>query len=231
MYTVEVGDEAPDFKANTQIGEISFHDYITGGWTIFFSHPSDFTPVCTTEFGMLAKLQDEYDARNCKIIGLSIDSVASHEAWIRDVNETQDTKVTFPVIADEGAKVADLFGMAKKTKAGKNIITNRTLLIIDPQRQVQLRMTYPSNTGRNFYEVIRVLDSLQLTEYHQVGTPANWKNGEDVVVLADVTDEAAKVAFPKGFTTIKPYLRITPMPDFAESKQLGEEDDEDEKEM
>lgn len=209
---VQVGEEVPNFVAQTQKGEINLHEYITGSWCVLFTHPADFTPVCTTEFGMVAKLKDEFESRNVKILGLSRNSVDSHEAWIKDINETQDTEVYFPIIADEDSEVSSLLGVCAR---GMEIV-NRTLLIIDPNRKIQLNMVYPTNTGRNFYEVIRCIDSIQLTEYHQVGTPANWKNGEDVVILPTVSNESAMELFPKGFTTIKPYLRITPMPDLAE---------------
>lgn len=218
MAPLLLGDEVPDFTAQTQLGEIGFHDFISGSWAVLFSHPADFTPVCTTEFGMLAKLHEEFKARNCKVVGLSIDSVASHEAWIKDINETQDTEVDFPIIADEDGTIARMYGMcppnAPNSRPGE--VTVRALFIVDPQRRIQLMMTYPTNTGRNFYEVLRCLDALQLTEYHQVGTPANWKNGEDVLILPSVGDDAAAELFPKGFTAIKPYLRITPMPDLSE---------------
>lgn len=209
-----IGDEVPNFSAETQLGKISFHHFIEGAWCMLFTHPGDFTPVCTTEFGMLSKLKGEFDARNCKVLGLSIDTVADHEAWIKDVNETQDTDVDFPVIADETGAVARLFGCIHPNAPGavKGQITVRAVFLIDPQRRCQLQMTYASHTGRNFYEILRCLDALQLTAYHQVATPANWKNGEDVLILPSVPDELAADLFPKGFTTIKSYLRITPMP-------------------
>lgn len=210
---VRVGDEVPNFSAPTQAGEISLHEYITGSWCMLFSHPADFTPVCTTEFGMVAKLKDEFEARNCKVLGLSQNSVDSHEAWIKDINETQETSVEFPIIADEDSAISTMLGASNKD--GR--IVNRTLYLIDPNRKVHLCMVYPENTGRNFYEVIRCIDSLQLTESHPVGTGANWMAGEDVLVLPHVSDKKAQEAFPKGFTTIKPYLRITPMPDVPSS--------------
>lgn len=209
---LQVSEEVPNFVCQTQKGEINFHEYVTGSWCMLFSHPADFTPVCTTEFGMVAKLKDEFESRNCKIIGISRNSVDSHEAWIKDINETQETEVEFPIVADESSEVCSTLGIC----GPENEIVNRTLFIIDPNRKVQLSMVYPSNTGRNFYEVIRSLDSLQLTEYHQVGTPANWKNGEDVLILPEISNEQATEVFPKGFTTIKPYLRITPMPDLVD---------------
>lgn len=209
---VQVGNEFPNFTCQTQKGEINLHDYITGSWLMLFSHPMDFTPVCTTEFGTVAKLKEEFEARNCKVLGLSRNSVDSHEAWIKDINETQETEVDFPIFADEDSEVSVLLGVCNS----KEEIVNRTLFIVDPNRKVQLCLVYPSNTGRNFYEVLRTIDSLQLTEYHQVGTPANWKAGEDVLILPEVSDETAMEIFPKGFSVIKPYLRITPMPDLNE---------------
>ena len=221
-----IGDEVPNFVAETQLGKISFHNYIEGAWCMLFSHPGDFTPVCTTEFGMLSKLKAEFDARNCKIIGLSIDSVSDHEAWLVDVIETQDTEVEFPVIADESGHVARTFGVIHPNAPGavKGQITVRAVFLIDPQRRLQLHMCYAANTGRNFYEIIRALDALQLTAYHQVATPANWKNGEDVLILPSVPDDLATDLFPKGFTTIKSYLRITPMPMIEDDDEAAAED-------
>lgn len=216
---LSVGEEVPDFTANTQKGEINFHDFITGSWCLFFSHPANFTPVCTTEFGMVSKLRNEFKARNCEILGLSIDSVEAHEAWIKDINETQETEVDFPIVADETAEVADKFGMCgvQEDRSQRKTINVRTLYIIDPNRKVQLHMTYPSNVGRNFYEIIRILDALQLTTYYQVGTPANWKAGEDLFILPSVSEGEAQKKFPRGFTEIKPYMRLTPAPDLAEA--------------
>jgi alkyl hydroperoxide reductase subunit AhpC len=211
-FGLMVGSEMPDFSCQTQKGELSLHDYATGSWLVLFTHPADFTPVCTTEFGMVAKLKEEFESRNCKVLGLSRNSVDSHEAWIKDINETQETEVDFPIIADEDSRISTLLGVCN----AKDEIVHRTLFIVDPNRKVQLMMVYPSNTGRNFYEVLRCIDSLQLTEYHQVGTPANWKAGEDVVILPQVSNEVAVELFPKGFSVIKPYLRITPMPDLSE---------------
>mmetsp|Transcript_23338 Transcript_23338/g.41275 ORF Transcript_23338/g.41275 Transcript_23338/m.41275 type:complete len:224 (+) Transcript_23338:290-961(+) len=212
MQPVDVGTEVPDFVAQTQKGEITLHEYISGSWVMLFSHPADFTPVCTTEFGMVSKLEEEFESRNCKVLGLSCNSVESHEAWIKDINETQDTDVRFPIIADESGEISRLLGVRSDSQGR---IANRNLFLIDPNRKVQLCMVYPSNTGRNFYEVIRALDAAQLSEYHQVGTPANWKAGEDVVILPEVSNDQANDLFPKGFSVIKPYLRITPMPDLA----------------
>lgn len=219
-----IGEEVPDFTAMTQKGEVNFHNYVTGSWCLFFSHPANFTPVCTTEFGMVSKLASEFKARNCEILGLSIDTVEAHEAWIKDINETQDTKVNFPIVADETAQVANSFGMCGLQSSNEDAVTRvinvRTLYIIDPNRKVQLHMTYPSNVGRNFYELLRILDALQLTLYYQVGTPANWKAGEDLFILPTVSDEEAEKSFPRGFTEIKPYMRLTPAPDLAEAPLL-----------
>jgi len=211
----DVDDEntVPDFQAKTQLGNFSMHDYTTGNWVMLFTHPANFTPVCTTEFGMVAKLRDEFEARNTKILGLSINSVEAHEAWISDINETQETEVSFPIVADEDAEIAKLLGVCNRN--GK--IVNRTLFLVDPNRKVRLSMVYPENTGRNFYEILRIIDSLQLSENFAIGTPANWRNGEDVVILPHVSDERAKQMFRKGFTTIKPYLRITPQPELEEA--------------
>lgn len=216
---LSVGEEVPDFSAKTQKGNLDLYNYITGSWCLFFSHPANFTPVCTTEFGMVAKLNKEFKARNCKILGLSIDSVEAHEAWIKDINETQGTEVEFPIVADETAEVADMFGMSgfSPKAAGQRGINVRTLYIIDPNRKVQLHMTYPANVGRNFYEIIRILDALQLTTYHRVGTPANWKAGEDLFILPEVTEEKAEEEFPLGFTEIKPYMRLTPAPETVDN--------------
>ena len=213
----------PDFTANTQKGEVNFHNYVTGSWCLFFSHPANFTPVCTTEFGMVSKLRNEFKARNCEILGLSIDSVEAHEAWIKDINETQDTEVDFPIVADETAEIADAFGMCgvQQDRSMRKSIHVRTLYIIDPNRKVQLHMTYPSNVGRNFYEILRILDALQLTTYYEVGTPANWKAGEDLFILPTVSEDEAQKKFPRGFTEIKPYMRLTPAPDLAEAPLLS----------
>ena len=218
MPLLEIGKEVPDFTAFTQLGTVHFHDYISGSWCLFFAHPADFTPVCTTEFGMVSKLHDEFKARNCKILGLSVDSVEQHELWIKDINETQETKVLFPVVADEDGEVASKFCFAASTstqEGTKVAIKSRALYLIDPFRRVQLAMMYPSNVGRNFYEIIRTLDALQLGSFHQIGTPANWKAGEDVFILPEVDDDKARTLFPKGFTSIKPYLRITPSPEIG----------------
>jgi len=207
---LQLGDEAPDFTADTSEGTVSFHDWLGDKWGVFFSHPKDFTPVCTTELGAVAKLTDEFDKRNAKVIAISVDSVESHQGWIPDINETQNTTVNFPIIADPDRKVADLYGMVHPN-AG-DTVTVRSVFIIGPDKKVKLTITYPQSTGRNFVEILRVLDSLQLTAKYQVSTPADWKDGEDVVIVPAVSDEAAKDKFPKGWNEVRPYLRLTPQP-------------------
>ncbi len=207
---LQLGDEAPDFTADTSEGTVSFHDWLGDRWGVFFSHPKDFTPVCTTELGAVAKLTDEFDKRNAKVIAISVDSVESHQGWIPDINDTQNTTVNFPIIADPDRKVADLYGMIHPN-AG-NTVTVRSVFIIGPDKKVKLTITYPQSTGRNFVEILRVLDSLQLTAKFQVSTPADWKDGEDVIIVPAVSDEAAKDKFPKGWDEVRPYLRLTPQP-------------------
>eukprot|EP00924_Labyrinthula_sp_SR-Ha-C_P004163 augustus_masked-scaffold_3-processed-gene-16.8-mRNA-1 protein AED:0.05 eAED:0.05 QI:0/-1/0/1/-1/1/1/0/233 len=221
----------PNFTAETQLGELRFHDYISDSWCLFFAHPSDFTPVCTTEFGKVSSLEKEFQARNCKIVGISVDSVESHKKWIEDINETQETEVRFPIVADETGEVCNLFKMSTVVKPTPNLfnqneevkqieeaevqysITKRTLYLIDPSKRVALSMVYPSEVGRNFDEIIRVLDALTVTIHHPVGTPANWNYGEDVLILPGLEKEKIDEKFPKGFKEIKPYLMITPMPE------------------
>lgn len=212
MPLLNLEDEVPDFNSLTQKGPINFRDYCSGTWALFFAHPADFTPVCTTEFGTVAKLENEFKQRNCKIIGLSVDSVESHELWIRDINETQQVTVNFPIVADEDGEIAKKFAFANDF--GK--IVSRVLYLIDPHRRVKLCLQYPSNVGRNFYEVLRALDALQLGAAHPIGTPANWRAGEDVFILPELDNDSAVKEFPRGFTSIKPYLRITPAPDVEE---------------
>ena len=215
---LRINDEAPNFTAKTTQGEINFHDWIGDGWAILFSHPKDFTPVCTTELGYMAKLQPEFAKRNCKIIGLSIDPVDSHEKWEKDIEETQGAKVTYPMIGDVDLAVAKLYNMLPAEEAasdGRTAATNqtvRTVFVVGPDKKIKLMLTYPMSTGRNFDEILRVLDSMQLTANHQVATPVNWKPGEDVIIAPSVSDEDAKKKFPDGFTTIKPYLRTTKQP-------------------
>ena len=210
-----LGDEVPNFTAKTQKGSLTLHDYITGSWAMLFSHPADYTPVCTTEIGMVAKLMKEFSGRDCKVIGFSVDTVANHQGWIKDINETQGTDVNFPIVADPTGEIAPRFGFChpNSPNAPAKQQTVRSVLIIDPQRKVQMRMDYPTYVGRNFYEIIRALDAMQLAVYRKVATPANWKVGEDVMILPSINNEVASELFTKGFTEIKPYLRITPQPD------------------
>jgi alkyl hydroperoxide reductase subunit AhpC len=211
MTTLRLGDTAPDFTQDSSIGPISFHQWLGDSWGVLFSHPADFTPVCTTELGATAKLADEFKKRNVKAIALSVDPVASHHGWIKDINETQGCEVNFPIIADEDKKVATLYDMIHPNALAN--ATVRSVFIIDPHKKIRLTLTYPASTGRNFNEILRVIDSLQLTEYHSVATPANWKDGDDVVIVPSLQDpEVLKAKFPKGFKAIKPYLRMTPQP-------------------
>jgi len=210
MATLRLGDTAPDFTAETSMGTLNFYDYLGDGWGILFSHPADFTPVCTTELGTAAKFKEEFEARNVKMIALSVDGVDSHHAWIRDINETQNTQVNFPIIADEDHKVSDLYDMIHPNAS--DTFTVRSVFIVGPDKKIKLILTYPASTGRNFYELLRVIDSLQLTAYRKVATPANWEHGQDVVVSPSVPTEEARKIFEKGVREIKPYLRLTPDP-------------------
>ncbi len=210
MATIRLGDEAPNFDAETSEGKINFHEYLGDGWGILFSHPADYTPVCTTELGTVAKYKAEFDKRNVKVLALSVDGLDSHKGWIKDINETQNTTVNFPIIADEDRKVADLYDMIHPNSLAN--LTVRSVYIIGPDKKVKLIITYPASTGRNFDELLRVIDSLQLTAYHKVATPANWKNGDDCVISPAVTNEEIPEMFPKGHKEIKPYLRMTPQP-------------------
>ncbi|MDA8197755.1 MAG: peroxiredoxin [Actinomycetota bacterium] len=205
-----LGEVAPDFKAPTTQGEIDFHEWIGDSWAVLFSHPKDFTPVCTTELGQVAKLKGEFDRRNTKVIGLSVDPVDSHVAWEEDIAETQGQPVNFPMIGDPDGVVANLYGMIHPNASGT--LTVRSVFIIDPAKKIRLSLTYPASTGRNFDEILRVLDSLQLTDQFMVSTPANWKDGDDVVISPTLSDEEASLRFPKGFSKLKPYLRMTPQP-------------------
>jgi thioredoxin-dependent peroxiredoxin len=210
--SLRLGDTAPDFTQESSEGPISFHKWLGDSWGVLFSHPADFTPVCTTELGLTAKLKDEFARRNVKVIALSVDPVESHKKWINDINETQNTKVNFPIIADADRKVSTLYDMIHPNASAT--ATVRSLFVIDPKKTIRLIITYPASTGRNFDEVLRVIDSLQLTEYHSVATPGNWKNGDDVVIIPSLQDpEVLKQKFPKGFKALKPYLRMTPQPD------------------
>jgi peroxiredoxin len=207
--TVRLGEEAPDFTAQTTMGEIHFHDWLGEGWGVLFSHPADFTPVCTTELGRVAALKPEFDKRNTKVIGLSVDPLAKHADWAADIEETQGTALNFPLIADADRKISLAYDMIHPQ--AEATATVRSVFIVGPDKKVKLSLTYPPSTGRNFDEIIRVLDSLQLTAYKKVATPADWKQGEDVVILPGVSNEEAQQLFP-GFKTIKPYLRTTPQP-------------------
>jgi alkyl hydroperoxide reductase subunit AhpC len=208
--SIQLGDEAPNFKANTTQGPVEFHDWKGKNWAVLFSHPKDFTPVCTTELGAVAALKGEFDKRNTKVIGLSVDPVDSHVKWEADIKDVTGHAVNFPMIADPDRKVADLYGMIHPNAS--DTMTVRSVFIVGPDNKVKLTLTYPASTGRNFQEVLRVLDSLQLTASHSVATPADWKDGDDVIVVNSVSDEEAKKKFPKGFTAKKPYLRVTPQP-------------------
>lgn len=208
--SLRLGDAAPNFKANTTAGEIDFYEYLGDGWGILFSHPADYTPVCTTELGKTALLQEEFAKRGAKVLALSVDSLDKHAGWVNDINETQSVNVGFPIIADEDKSIAHAYGMIHPN-ASENF-TVRSLFIIGPDKKVKLTITYPASTGRNFVEVLRVLDSLQLTANYSVATPANWIEGEDVIVVPGVSTEAAIEKFPKGVKVVKPYLRYTPQP-------------------
>lgn len=208
--SLRLGDTAPNFTAQTSQGEINFYDYLGDSWGVLFSHPADYTPVCTTELGKTASLKSEFEKRNVKVMALSVDSVESHHGWINDINETQGVEVNFPIIADPDRKIAEAYDMIHPN-ASVNA-TVRSLFIIAPDKTVKLIITYPASTGRNFQEILRVIDSLQLTANYSVATPADWKEGEDVVVVPAIKTEDIPAKFPKGFTVIKPYLRMTPQP-------------------
>lgn len=210
MATLRLGDTAPDFQAETTQGPISFHEWLGDKWGVLFSHPADYTPVCTTELGATAKLKEEFDKRNVKVAAVSVDPLDSHHGWIGDINETQNTEVNFPLIADKERKVADLYDMIHPNSLEN--ATVRSVFVIGPDKKVKLTLTYPASTGRNFNEILRVIDSLQLTADYKVATPANWVDGEDVIITGAVKDEEIPERFPKGHTRIKPYLRTTPQP-------------------
>jgi alkyl hydroperoxide reductase subunit AhpC len=207
---LRLGDEAPNFTAETTEGTINLYDYLGDGWGILFSHPKDFTPVCTTELGAVAKLKPEFDKRNVKVLGLSVDELTNHKGWADDIEETQGAKLNFPLIADTDRKVSDLYDMIHPN--ANDTLTVRSVFIIGADKKVKLIITYPASTGRNFDEILRVIDSLQLTANYSVATPVNWKNGEDVIIVPAVSDEDAKAKFPKGWKALKPYLRVTPQP-------------------
>lgn len=208
--SIRLGDTAPDFTAASSEGTIQFHQWLGESWGILFSHPADFTPVCTTELGAVAKLKSEFDKRHIKVIALSVDPVESHKEWIKDINETQQTTVNFPIIADPVFEVSKLYGFVHPNASDK--FTVRSVVVIGPDKKVKLLITYPASTGRNFEEILRVIDSLQLTANYSVATPANWKHGQDVVVVPSIKTEDIPAKFPKGFTEIRPYLRTTPQP-------------------
>jgi alkyl hydroperoxide reductase subunit AhpC len=207
---LRLGDIAPNFKAKTSVGELDFYEYLGDSWGVLFSHPADYTPVCTTELGKTASLAPEFAKRNVKVMALSVDTVASHKGWISDINETQGVEVNFPIIADEDKSISEAYGMMHPNASAT--FTVRSLFIIAPDKTVKLIISYPASTGRNFQEILRVIDSLQLTAYHSVATPADWKDGEDVVVVPAIKTADIPAKFPKGFTEIKPYLRMTPQP-------------------
>ncbi len=217
--TLRINSEAPDFTAETTQGTIRFHDWIGDGWAVLFSHPKDFTPVCTTELGYLAGLTEDFAKRNCKIVGLSVDSVDDHKAWLKDIEETQGHAVTFPLIGDTDLSVAKLYDMlpedAGDSAQGRTAVDNqtvRTVYLVGPDKKIKAMLSYPMSSGRNFDEILRLLDSCELTALHQVATPVNWKQGEDVIIVPSVSDEEAKKRFPKGWRAPKPYLRIVPPP-------------------
>ena len=209
--TLSLNDTAPDFEAETTEGRIRFHDWIGNNWAVLFSHPKDFTPVCTTELGYVAMLKPEWDARNVRVIGLSVDSSENHEKWADDIEETQGAKVNFPLISDPDRSVSDLYDMIHPNAS--DTVTVRTVFVIGPDKKVKATLTYPQSAGRNFDEILRLVDSLQLSAGYSVSTPVNWKVGEDVIIVPAVSDEDAKAKFPKGWKTVKPYLRVTPQPD------------------
>lgn len=211
--SIRLFDVAPDFTAETSQGEIHFHEWLGNSWGVLFSHPADYTPVCTTELGAVAKLKNEFEKSNVKVVALSVDDVQSHVSWIHDINETQHTEVKFPIIADPEFKVSNLYGFVHPNASDR--FTVRSVVIIDPDKKVKLIITYPASTGRNFDEILRVIDSLQLTAKYSVATPANWKQGDDVVISSSVKTEDIPARFPKGHTIVKDYLRMTPQPDLV----------------
>ncbi|KFG96296.1 peroxidase [Burkholderia paludis] len=209
--SLRLGDIAPDFEQESSLGPIKFHEWLGNSWGVLFSHPADYTPVCTTELGLTSKLKGEFEKRNVKVIALSVDGVESHKGWINDINDTQSTVVGFPIIADADRKVSQLYDMIHPN--ANETLTVRSLFVIDPNRKVRLIITYPASTGRNFDEVLRVIDSLQLTDNYKVATPGNWKDGDDVVIVPSLQDpEELKKRFPKGYNAVRPYLRLTPQP-------------------
>ena len=210
MALLQLGDTAPDFEANTTEGPIRFHDWIGDSWAVLFSHPKDFTPICTTELGYMAKIKPEFDRRNVKVIGLSVDSVDDHRRWAADIEETQGQTPNFPLIADPDRVISDLYGMIHPNAS--DTTTVRSVFVIGPDKKVKLTITYPQSTGRNFDEILRVVDSLQLTAAYKVSTPVNWTQGDDVIIIPAVSDDEARTRFPDGWKTVKPYLRVVPQP-------------------
>ena len=217
--SLRLGDEAPDFTAETTEGTIHFHEWLGDSWGVLFSHPRDYTPVCTTELGMVAKLKSEFEKRGVKVIGLSVDPLGSHEGWARDIEETQGAALNFPLIADPDRKIADLYDMIHPNAS--ETATVRSVYVIGPDKKLKLMITYPASTGRNFQEILRVIDSLQLTSNYSVATPVDWKYGEDCIIVPSVSDEEAREKFPAGFKTVKPYLRITPQPDKVKAEETA----------
>jgi alkyl hydroperoxide reductase subunit AhpC len=211
IMSLQLGDVAPDFTQESTVGPIHFHDWIGNGWAVLFSHPADFTPVCTTELGEAARLKPEFTKRNVKIIGLSVDPLEKHERWIADIGETQGTPINFPLLADADRSVSTLYGLIHPN--ADSTATVRSVFVIDPNKKVRLVLTYPASTGRNFVELLRTIDSLQLTDNFKVATPVNWKHGEDVIITPAVNDEEAKLRFPEGWVTVKPYLRLVKQPE------------------
>ncbi|HEU4729027.1 MAG TPA: peroxiredoxin [Kofleriaceae bacterium] len=207
---LQLGDDAPDFTAETTEGPISFHQYLGNSWGVLFSHPKDYTPVCTTELGRVAALKPEFEKRNVKVLGLSVDPLDSHQGWANDIKETQGHALNFPLIADPDKKVANLYGMIHPNAS--DTFTVRSVFVIGPDKKIKLTLTYPASTGRNFDELLRVIDSLQLTAKHKVATPSDWKRGEDVIIVPSVSDADAKTLFPGGWKTLRPYLRVVPQP-------------------
>jgi thioredoxin-dependent peroxiredoxin len=207
---LQLGDTVPNFTQASSEGEITFYDWAGDSWVVLFSHPADYTPVCTTELGAVAKLKPEFDKRNVKVVALSVDDETSHKGWISDIEETQSTTLNYPILADPDKKVSDLYGMIHPNANAK--VTVRSVFVIDPQKKLRLTLTYPPSTGRNFDEILRVIDSLQLTDNYGVATPADWKDGEDVVVVPSISTDEARQKFPKGVTEVRPYLRTTPQP-------------------
>ncbi len=208
--TLQLGDTAPDFEADTTDGTLKFHEWMSDDWAVLISHPADFTPVCTTELGEVARLKPEFDKRGVKVIGLSVDPLEDHRSWAGDIAETQGHALNFPLIADPDREIADLYGMIHPQ--ADDTLTVRSVFVIGSDKKVKLTLTYPASTGRNFEEILRVIDSLQLTADHSVATPVNWQHGEDVIIVPSLSDEEAREKFPKGWETVKPYLRVTPQP-------------------